>query len=331
MSDSSFSRLFRLLQVVPGYPRTLDTTQITALLAADGFDTTPRTVQRDLLKLEGMGFGIECLDSSKPYRWRRAETAKPVLLPGLDLPQALALLLVEAHLSRLVPRAAWAALRPHMEAARKVVEGKPARRWLERVRVIPRTQPQSPPGVDTAILDAVQMALVEDSRLTVRYRRPDKGDSEMELHPLGLVVRDAVAYLVATAFEYDDVRLYALHRMRAVTSSGLRSRKAPAGFDLDAWIEGGETGWRLAKEPIHLEVAFRDGAERSVLESPLSKDQTHHGVDGVVVVKATVNDTRVLRAWLLGFGSAVEVRRPKALRTDIVAGLRETLDRYSEV
>ena len=330
MSDASFSRLFRLLQVVPGYPRTLDTTQITALLAADGFETTPRTVQRDLLKLEGMGLGVECLDTSKPYRWRMAQSAKPVLLPGLDLPQALALLLVEAHLSRLVPRAAWAALRPHLEAARKVVEGKPARRWLERVRVIPRTQPQSPPGVDTAILDAVQMALVEDRRLTVRYRRADKGDSDMELHPLGLVVRDAVAYLVATAFEYDDVRLYALHRMRAVTGSDLRSRKPPAGFDLDAWIEGGETGWRLAKEPIHLEVAFFDGAERSVLESPLSKDQSHTSMGDAVVVKATVNDTRILRAWLLGFGSSVEVRRPKALRTDFAAGLSKALARYSE-
>ena len=196
--------------------------------------------------------------------------------------------------------------------------------------MIPRTQPQSPPGVDTAILDAVQMALVEDRRLTVRYRRADKGDSDMELHPLGLVVRDAVAYLVATAFEYDDVRLYALHRMRAVTGSDLRSRKPPAGFDLDAWIEGGETGWRLAKEPIHLEVAFFDGAERSVLESPLSKDQSHTSMGDAVVVKATVNDTRILRAWLLGFGSSVEVRRPKALRTDFAAGLSKALARYSE-
>lgn len=122
MSDASFSRLFRLLQVVPGYPRTLDTTQITALLAADGFETTPRTVQRDLLKLEGMGLGVECLDTSKPYRWRMAQSAKPVLLPGLDLPQALALLLVEAHLSRLVPRAAWAAQSGEERLAHSVLE-----------------------------------------------------------------------------------------------------------------------------------------------------------------------------------------------------------------
>ena len=328
MSDAAFPRLLRLLQLLPPHPRTLDTTQLTALLAADGFDTTPRTVQRDLLKLEGMGFGLQCLDDSKPYRWRLAPNSRAVLVPGLDVPQALALLLVEAHLSRLVPRAAWAALRPHLDAARRLVEGKPIRRWLERVRVIPRAQPLSPPSVDVAILDLVQVALVQDQRLAVRYRRADKADSKLELHPLGLVVRDTVAYLVATAFDYNDVRLYALHRMRSAVIVEERARKAPAGFDLDAWIAEGETSWRLAKEPISLEVAFYDGAERSVLESPLAKDQSSV-VDGdAVIVSATVTDTRVLRAWLLSFGASLEVRRPESLRADIVQGLQQTIARY---
>ena len=124
MSDAAFPRLLRLLQLLPPHPRTLDTTQLTALLAADGFDTTPRTVQRDLLKLEGMGFGLQCLDDSKPYRWRLAPNSRAVMVPGLDVPQALALLLVEAHLSRLVPRAAWAALRGVIAPLRVRIAGR---------------------------------------------------------------------------------------------------------------------------------------------------------------------------------------------------------------
>lgn len=329
MSDASFARLLRTLQVIPAHPRSLDTTQIAALLAADGFDTTARTVQRDLVKLESLGLGIECVDDSKPFRWRLSATAKPNLVTGLDVPQALALLLVEAHLSRLVPRAVWASLKGTLDAARKVVEGKPARRWIERVRVVPRAQPLAPPNIDVTVLDAVQVAIVEERTLEVTYKKDD-GTKDVTLHPRGLIFRDATAYLVATTFEYDDIRHYALHRMKKAVPGEARARKAPAGFDLDTHVAAGEAGWRLAKEPVALELAFYDGAERSVAETPLSTDQTMKRVNEATIVKATVTDTRVLRSWLLGFGPAVEVRKPKALRDDMRAMLQATRDRYDD-
>ena len=329
MSDASFSRLLTLLRMIPSHPRAVDTPQLEVLLAGAGYEISPRTVQRDLVKLEGMGFGLECVDDSKPFRWRFKASAKPMLVPGLDIPQALALLLVEAHLSRLLPRAAWAALRPHIDAARARIDGKPARRWLERVRVVPRSQPLQPPNIDVTILDVVQVALLDEHAINVQYRRPDgEGTNDLVLHPLGLIIRDSVTYVVATAYHYDDVRLYALHRMRSAASTGEKARKPATPFDLDAYLAAGEPGWRLAKEPIHLEVAFFDGAARSVMESPLASDQVVKDVDGVVVVKATVNDTRVLRSWLLGFGASVEVKRPKALRDDMKASLSAAAARY---
>ncbi len=331
MSDASFSRLLRLLQLIPPHPRALDTTQLATLLAGDGFDTTARTVQRDLVKLEGMGFGLQCVDDSKPFRWRLSSSAKSPFLPALDVPQALALLLVESHLSRLLPRAAWASLRSQLDAARKVVEGKPARRWLERVRVVPRSQPLQTPAIDVGVLDVVQLSLIEERAIKVHYKKADGTEShELVLHPLGLLFRESVAYLVATAFDFGDVRQYALHRMKKAQATNERAKKPVGGFDLDAWMAAGEGGWRLAKEPVHLELAFYDGAERSVVESPLSPDQVVKTVNEAVLVKATVNDTRVLRSWLLGFGDAVEVRRPKALRDEMRAALSSAAKRYDD-
>jgi predicted DNA-binding transcriptional regulator YafY len=328
MSDTTFARLLRLLQLIPPHPRTIDTNQLGALLAADDIDATPRTVQRDLVRLEKMGCGIECLDGSKPYRWRYGTKARPFVLPGIDLPQALALLLVEAHLQRLVPAAAWSALRVHLDAARRVVDGKPARRWLERVRIIPRAQPLEAPVVDVAVLGAVQQAIVEERVLQVRYRSAaGAAVRDMPLHPLGLVSREGVSYLVATAFDYVDVRLYALHRMRSAALTEGRSRR-PSGFDLDAFIAAGEVGWRLGSEPLSVELAFYDGAERAVLEAPLSRDQKVVAVDGAAIVSATVADTRLLRSWLLGWGAAVEVRRPKALRDEMKKVLAAAAARY---
>ncbi len=336
MSDAAFSRLLRLLQLIPPHPRALDTTQLALLLAGDGFDTTARTVQRDLVKLESMGFGLECADESKPYRWRYAASAKSPLVPALDVSQALALLLVESHLSRLLPRAAWASLRGHLDAARKAVDGKPARRWLERVRVVPRTQPLQAPTIDVTILDVVQLALVEERAIKVHYKKADGTEqTELMLHPLGLLFRESVAYLVATAphgaevVGAESIRQYALHRMKKASSTEQRAQKPP-GFDLDAWMAAGEGGWRLARDPIHLELAFYDGAERSVVESPLSTDQVVKQANEHVLVKATVIDTRVLRSWLLGFADAVEVRKPKALRDEMRAALSSAAGRYDD-
>ena len=328
MSESSFARLLRLLQLIPGHPRTIDTTSLAQQLSAEGIETTARTVQRDLVKLERMGYGLECLDGSKPHRWRYGATARPMVMPGLDLPQALALLTVESHLQHLLPRTALLALRAHFDAARTLVDGKPARRWLERVRVVSRAQPLSTPRVDVEVADAVQVGLFEDRVLEVRYRRADGTMTELTLHPLGLIVRDAVSYLVAIAFDYDDVRLYALHRMSRVKPGDARARKAPAGFDLDRYVESGELGWKLSSTPIALELRFFGPAGRTVLESPLAKDQ-QTSVDGdVLTVKATVSDTRVLRAWLLSFGPGVEGRRPAALRRDGAAAMKAALARY---
>lgn len=328
MSESSFARLLRALQLIPAHPRTLDTSSLANQLTAEGFVTTSRTVQRDLVKLEGMGFGLECLDGSKPHRWRYAAHAKPMVMPGLDLPQALALLMVESQMPQLLPRTAVAALQPHFDAARRLVAGKPSRRWLERVRFVSRAQPLSAPRVDVEVADAVQLALFEDRALQGRYRRLDGAMTDLTLHPLGLIVRDAVSYLVALAFDYDDVRLYALHRLVQVQAGKQRARRPPAGFDLDRFVESGELGWKLSNSPIALELRFFGTAGRTVVESPLSPRQ-QVVVDGdVVTVKATVTDTRVLRSWLLSFGAAVEVRRPVALRREIAAALIAATARY---
>lgn len=51
------------------------------------------------------------------------------------------------------------------------------------------------------------------------------------MHPLGMVVRDTVTYLVCTMWEFTDVRQLALHRMQAVTLLDTACRR-PDGFSM---------------------------------------------------------------------------------------------------
>jgi predicted DNA-binding transcriptional regulator YafY len=67
-----------------------------------------------------------------------------------------------------------------------------------------------------------------------------------------------------------------------------------------------------------------------VEETPLSPQQKMTPQkDGRVLVEARVPDTRVLHAWILGFGGAVEVKRPAALRKSIADAHSKALARYA--
>lgn len=328
MADT-FHRLLRILQMIPPGPSWIDTETIATRLAAQGIEPQKRTLQRDVLRLQSMGLGLENIDPTvRPYRWRFGQHAKPLFVPGVDPQAALALRLLELHLERLVPRSTMRALQPSMKAARTALEGKPVARWLDRVRLIPRSQPLLPPKVDGAVVGAVHEALLYGRQLKVRYQKPLANEPrDMILHPLGLVHRDAVAYLIATAWTYTDPRPYPLHRM---ASAELVDDKAKVleGFNLDAWIGEGQLAFKVGPE-LELELLFDPAAGQILQESPLSPAQTATvRRDGRVLIRAKVPDTVVLRSWLLGFGPAVEVMKPAALRTAIAQAHHAARARY---
>lgn len=328
MADT-FHRLLRILQLIPRAPRFIDIESIAQSLASEGIEPDKRTLQRDLLRLEGMGLGLELADpNERPYRWRFSTTASTLFVPGLDPQAALALRLLEMHMERLVPRSTLRALQPALHAARAALDGKPVARWLDRVRLVPRSQPLLPPVVDGAVVGAVHEALLEGRQLKVRYQKPAASEPrEMTLHPLGLVHRDAVAYLVATAWDYDDPRLYPLHRMAQAELLADKARALPD-FNLDAYVEGGDVGFKVGAA-LDVELLFDATAGKLLQESPLAEQQqVSVQRDGRVLVAARVPDTVVFRAWLLSYGPAVEVKRPAALRKAIAAQHRAAAERY---
>lgn len=84
----------------------------------------------------------------------------------------------------------------------------PGAGWADKVRHVSPAQPMLSPTITAGVLDAVQTALLHERQLEVRYRFAEVYRGLLlRLHPLGLVQRGPVTYLVATAFAYTDVRL----------------------------------------------------------------------------------------------------------------------------
>ena len=328
---STLIRQWEMLRLLPsgsGGPW-MKASEIASRLEEQGHEISVRTVQRDLKELSTV-FPIELNDKNpRDYGWRWMRGAH-LDIPGLSLPEALAMRLVETHLKHVMPTSMLEALQGVFSQSRAKLEqvSKPSD-WLKKVKVVPPNQPLLPPQIDEAAQDAIYRALLENRRITASYRPIWREElKEYVLNPLGLIMRGPISYLVATAWDYDDPRLYAMHRFQKVEILDEDSM-IPEGFDLERAVFSGFADFRNSDEPIRLEFLCEESNAAYLSETPLSDDQQiGPEEDGWVRVSATVNDTWQLRWWLLSQGASIEVLAPELLRTEICESLEQALSNY---
>lgn len=308
--------------------------EIAAKLNDAGYNVSVRTVQRDLKELSEI-FPIELNDiNSRDYGWRWIKGAN-LDIPGMSVSEALALRLVETHLSQMLP----AAMLDGLQGVFSLAEEKLAKLkkdgsnksvdWLNKVRTVPPSLPLLPPHVNPEVQSAIYQALLESRQLSVIYRSTNsEHPKEYLLHPLGLIMRGSVSYLVATARSYKEIRLYALHRFEKAEI--LRdTAHVPKGFSLDTEIARGLADFNQGV-PIQLVINCRTWLAGILAETPLSADQkSEPNEEGWERITATVNDTWQLRWWLLGLGPGVEILSPEELRNEIVENLEEAISYYT--
>jgi predicted DNA-binding transcriptional regulator YafY len=309
-----------MLRAVPRLPRKLTAAELKQHLADEGFDVSKRTVERDLVNLSTV-FSLVCDEAASGSGWSWTREAPAFDVPGMDPEAALTLAIVERFARDLLPRSALHRLAPQFKTAAGILEQLPEgagpRVWPARVRTLSRSLELQPPEVSEAVIEAVYRALLEGRQLRGEYRPRTHGGAPQTydvIHPLGLVFRDQVAYLVATLWNYADVRQLALHRFASAEVLD-EERAEPNGFDLDRYIEEGHFHIRESGDLLHLRVRLDRAAAYHLQETPLTNDQVVTELDdGQLELAASVRDTLQLRWWLLGFGSAAEVVAPETCR-----------------
>ncbi len=326
-------RLLRMMQEIPrrggGRGGCIGTRELTERLAAQGFRVTQRTVQRDLRDLQRWFPGLRDDGNRDRMGWFWEADSPVHDVPAMSPAIAFAFRVAERVLEPVMPEP-LRPLRPYLDAAHRLLESQAAG-WAEKVLVVPRALPLRPAPVAPPVLETLYEALAGARRIQARYRPRGGAPGQYELSPLGLVLRHEVAYLVATAWDYDDVRHYALHRFDPQTMALLDTpAHVPEGFDLEAYVAGGEFQYRVGDPPLRLRLRMRETVARHLEETPLSEDQRITAARrGWVRIRATVADTLQLRWWLLALGANVVVEGPAALRRELAASLREAASRYA--
>jgi predicted DNA-binding transcriptional regulator YafY len=328
-TERTLARQWALLRCIPAWPRKTTIAELIIALENRRFTVARRTVERDLQGLSEH-FPLTVDDTSKPHGWSWAKGAQQEFTPRLSTPQCVALLLARAHLKTFLPKAMLKELVPLFDSAEREVASSGWKNWHRETAVIPAALALQPPAIAAGVMEDVQQALACGRCLSGRYRSKGSDTAkEVTIHPLGLMVRGPVHYLVATLFDYTDIRQLALHRLTH-TAVLPALRKKPAGFDFQAYLAEGIR--YNAQGTIRLVAWFDEAAAEHLRETPLSHDQTLRPVgDGSrIELTATVESDEMLRWWLLGFGGMVEVREPEDLRREIREHANLMHDSYLE-
>lgn len=324
---NTLARQWELLKLLPTRGSGKSAKEIADALAEAGFAVSKRQVERDLIDLQEV-FGLECNDVSIPYGWRWG--AAPIELPGVTLAEALSLEIIEETLKPLLPASVLRTVQPRFAQAKAKLaalkEQNKAASWADKVASVPPTMQMLPPVIEEEVLETVQTALLNEEQVDVCYQTISDESKALRLHPLGLVVRGAVTYLVATAFDYTDVRLYALHRFKSAGRT-FEPFKKPKGFRLNQYVDEGAL--QFGKGQVLKLIARIDKAlAKHLAETPLSANQKIKFIQGGFELSASVVDSWQLHWWILSYSNAIEIVSPRSLRDRTVASLNAALEKY---
>lgn len=333
MTDTAL-RYLETLRVIPRHPRKTTAGEVHQRLAAAGYSIDRRSVERDLHKLSTV-FPITCDEGRRPAGWAWNAEAADLIAPGLGTVEALELELLARYLRPLLPANAWATLQPRLSAAQAELAtfpGTPLARWRKRVAVIGDGPPLQLPDVSPDVVAVVHESLLHGRQLAADYRSVDaQQQRRYQIHPVALVYQGQIGYLVATLWEYSDLRLLALHRMSRAELHAAPARQ-PEDFDLDTYLREQSVLDRPGTRELRLTLRVSAWLARHLEERRLSDDQriTPEIDADASIVRATVRESERLIWWLRSHGNEVEVLKPLALRRRMAAEVAELAARYAE-
>lgn len=329
MSDTLL-RQMAMLHAIPRYPQKIHVSTLLNKLQASGFETTARTIQRDLNTLAAT---IPLTsDDGNPQGWSWLENAVQLDLPALEPQAALTFQLVERYMQSLLPASTLAYLQPWFSTAKAVLhqQNTSLTTWTDKIRVLARGVQLQAPAIDPQVQSLIYQSLSQERRIHIFYQsRASKEMKDYTISPLALVVRDKVIYVLCTMKDYADIRQLALHRIHSAEATSDAINR-PKDFDVDAYIASGAFGILDGDRNLKLVAHFEASAAAHLYETPISTDQQLHSEpDGSIKLTATVKDTLEICWWLLAFGDQVEVLGPAKLRKKMSEMARRMSEKYA--
>ena len=306
--------------------------RVTAAEVAGELEVSERTARRDLEALSAAGIPVYS-QQGRGGGWSLLGGARTDL-SGLTAAEARALFLVAGPASTATPavkaalrklvRALPESFRAEAEAASRAVVVDPKGWGRDGGRQ--QEQPE--------FLDVLQRAVVQGVQVRLGYVGRERVATERTVHPLGLVVKGPVWYLLAGTGA--GQRTFRVSRVTSVETTN-EAVVRPAGFDLaHVWREVAATvderrtpveAWVLARPDVVGIVRYLLG-ER-VEAGPVPRPDGRPDPQGRIELVVRGHSIRSLAGELGGLGAMIEVVGPPELRDVLAAVGAELVAAYA--
>lgn len=330
-SFTQHKRLDRLKQLLALHPNGLTLDELAAQL-----QVTTRSVRRYLketakdLELER----VPCRQQKTVMRWRVRPSEVPRQI-RLRRTQAYAFLAARKLFepmqgSALFDEIRYAAdqllvlaQRPGRGPNAGVADARLEERFLY-LPVAPKTY-----GKKTEELDDLFQAVADLRPLTCRYRSAHRGAEEkITIHPYALVLYKDAIYCVGYHTGRDDIRTFALDRMRDTELSALGRFELPQSFKIDDYFQGEFGIWRSSKRH-RVVIEFDERVAELVRSRKVHGTQKLKALPGGGVrLTITIGDLKELTSWILGWGCTAKVVEPEELVVRVREELEGALRKY---
>jgi proteasome accessory factor B len=310
MRGDQITRVLKLVHLLRGNGRTLQ--QLRAEL-----EVTKRTIQRDIQVLEQAGFPVSSEQRNRSIYWKLAYD--PVAETALDLTHAerMALYFSRGLLKPLAETPFFDAIE---SALAKIGAGisAPGHSLLknldDQIGIAAFGMKDFSQSRD--VIAGLTRAIHHHFTVTVAHATPQHRNAvEYRLDPYRFQYHQGGLYLIALDHANEDIRTFAVERIRSVAITRNRFTPPPATM-LD---ELQSTAFQLIHgEPQLVRIRFSREQAPYVVERQWHPSQSiEHQTDGSVILSLRIASLWEVKRWLVGWGADAQVLEPSALADEI--------------
>jgi predicted DNA-binding transcriptional regulator YafY len=283
----------------------------------EDFPKNSRTVRRDLEALQSVGFPVITERHHGQTRWRLIEGFRDIPALGFSATELMALTFSRKLLRPLEGTEVQSALN---SALNKVASALPPQghayvRALDDLFSIGLGPHKNYQQYKTTV-DVITQAIDKRRTAQIRYFSASRGStSRREVDAYRLWYAAGGLYLIAHCHLRQDVRLFAVERIRSITITD-HPYQMPLGFDVEQYVRDALMVMRGRR--IDVELLFSKKVAAWVKDKLWhSSQETFPMKDGRLRMTLKVADTDELVGWILSFGSQVRILRPDTLKKKI--------------
>jgi predicted DNA-binding transcriptional regulator YafY len=284
---------------------------------AQEIDCHTRTVYRDLEALQVAGFPVYTEKEGGKNLWLLLDSAKHQAPIPLSLTELMALYFSRGMMKVLKNTVFYDSLESLFEKIKATLPSE-YMLYLNQIEqsVAIGSKPYKHYNQFRDLIEKISTAIVQKKNIEMIYYTMSRSkETRRKLAPYKIWFFDDTFYLIGNCGMRDDVRIFALDRIKDLELTG-DSFEMPADFDLEDFMKLSFGVFR--GEPIRVRIWFAADIAGYISEKIWHESQSiETQSDGSIIFEAEVAGTMEIKYWIMKWGARAKVLEPDSLKREI--------------